>query len=401
MCETVVGDMRGFEPPTWAVEYHTALSEGDYLRALAVARAAADEDAPMSFINDAVMYLLQAVGRFAEADAARDQRTRREQQRGLEALPPQLQHVLRDAANREKTLSCEAAPRVIAVERAPAALVSAVQQHRVVILGEEHPRPEHRAFGARVLADLRKAGATHFALEAGYQQPLDQAQRKARILPTTDPFSFEPQRAALLRSALHLDLPIVAFDMDANDTEWLLNHPGDMQFRERRMAEHIAERILAPSPDARVLVWAGYNHVQKVELGGVKMMALQLWELVGEEPFCAYQLTGDGNRPGVDLLIRHPASTYARGRPHWLRPGRQSVQGRVAPRAACLVQLLPAAEGPTSTPVDQFLTDDDGEFQLLVPEGDYILRTWSASGGVGASHHLAVHDDLSDLTIAA
>jgi hypothetical protein len=199
-----------------------------------------------------------------------------------------------------------------------------------------------------------------------------------------------------LRSALRLELPIVAFDVDEEDLPWMQAHPQEaMAFRERRMAEHIVERILAPHPAARVVVWVGYGHVQKVHMG-VKMMALHLWELTG-----AYQLTGEGSRPGVDLLIRHPEPTYVRGRPDWLRPGRHSVQGQVEPPAARLVQLLPTAEGPTSTPTDQFLTNEDGRFELLVPPGDYLLRVWTAAGHVGEPRPLAVQGDLDGLRLRA
>jgi hypothetical protein len=43
------GHVSGYEPPAWAVEYHTALAQGDYLRARSVARDAADDSAPISF----------------------------------------------------------------------------------------------------------------------------------------------------------------------------------------------------------------------------------------------------------------------------------------------------------------------------------------------------------------
>jgi hypothetical protein len=375
------------------------LAQGDYLRALSIARDAADDSVPISFINDALVYLLQAVGRFADADVVRDHRTQLEQQRGLEALPPQLQQAMREAAEREKTLTTLAAPQAIDLEQAPAALASAVRQYRVVVLGELHYHPEHRAFGARVLAQLRSAGVTHLALETGNQFTLDQAHREVRIRTTTDPFSFEPQRAALLRAALRLELPIVAFDTDSNDGEWLLNHP-DMQFRERRMAEHIAERVLQPEPAAHVLVWVGHQHGQKFQ-HGLKMMAMHLWEITAEEPFSAYQLTGAGNYRGVDLVIRHPESRYEHGRPDWLRINRHSVQGVVEPPGEYLLQLQPAAEGTASTPADQLLTEEDGQFELLVPAGDYLLRVWSAAGHVSEPRPLAVRGDLDDLRIQA
>ena len=39
-------------------------------------------------------------------------------------------------------------------------------------------------------------------------------------------FTAEPQRAALLRAAMRLELPIVAFDMDGADLAWMGEHPG-------------------------------------------------------------------------------------------------------------------------------------------------------------------------------
>jgi hypothetical protein len=45
-----------------------ALAEGDYLRLLALLRDLVDESEPSSY--DPLAYLLQAVGRYADADAA-------------------------------------------------------------------------------------------------------------------------------------------------------------------------------------------------------------------------------------------------------------------------------------------------------------------------------------------
>jgi hypothetical protein len=336
------------------------------------------------------------VGRFADADTLRRHRADLERPRGLAALPEEVRLALAKASQTPAASGPE-----ISAKEAAAALVEAVSTRRVIVIGEEHHHPEHRAFGARVLPALRAAGCTHLALEANHQERKDEARLSRRITPTTDGFAFEPQRAALLRSALRLDLPIVAFDVDDDDISWMKNHPQEaLAFRERRMAEHIVERILVPYPDARVVVWVGYGHAQKLDRG-LKMMALHLWEMTGAEPFCAYQVTGPGNRPGVDLLIRHPEPKYLRGRPDWLRVNRLSVQGSIEPAAECLVQLHPAAEGSASTPADQLLTDEDGQFELLVPEGDYVLRVWTAAGRVSKPRPLAVTGRVDDLRIRA
>jgi hypothetical protein len=113
-----------------------------------------------------------------------------------------------------------------------------------------------------------------------------------------------------------------------------------------------------------VLIWVGYGHTQKLEIG-VKMMALHLWDMTGED--------------------------------RWAN--RYSVQGVVEPHGEYLVQLQPAAEGPTSTPADQLLTGADGQFELLVPEGEYILRLWRREGEVGEPCHITVTRSVEDLRI--
>ncbi len=267
------------------------------------------------------------------------------------------------------------------VAEAPARLEQLVRAHRLVILGEEHHQSEHRAFGARVLPLLQRAGITHLALETSDQARLDQAVQTRLVTTATDGwFTAEPQRAALLRAAIALHLPIVAFDMDEADHAWMEKHPDESaEYRERRMAEHIIERILQQEPHARVLIWVGYGHAYKYILpDGFKPMAAWLWELSGEEPFSCYQQTGGLPQPWVDLVIRHPEPTYRNGRPEWLRTtDRSAVQGTIAPPMSYLVQLHLAREGHAGTPIDQYLTGEDGAFELLAPPGAYLLRWWS------------------------
>ncbi len=104
---------------------------------------------------------------------------------------------------------------------------------------------------------LKRAGITHLALETSDQTRLDQTVQARTVTPATDGwFTAEPQRAALLRAAMTLHLPIVAFDMDEADGAWMQEHPDESgEFRERRTAEHIIERILQQEPAARVLIW--------------------------------------------------------------------------------------------------------------------------------------------------
>ncbi len=126
--------------------------------------------------------------------------------------------------------------------------------------------------------------------------------------------------------------------------------------------------------------------------GGLKMMAAWLWKLSGEEPFSCYQQTAGLPLPWVDLVIRHPEPTYRNGRPAWLRtPDRCVVQGRIVPPASSFIQLHLAQEGPAGTPVDQYLTKEDGAFELLAPQGAYLWRWWSPDERVIGERPVTLH----------
>lgn len=377
-------------PPEWGV----ALRTGEYLRALRLLRTSVDDAQPISY--DMLAYVLQAIGRYADAAAVRARRAELERTLGIDALPVAVRAIAEAAVQAEPWPD---PPEITTSEVTPALLRQVVRKYRLLILGEEHHFPEHRAFGARILPMLQQAGITHLALETSEQASLDVARQSGRVTPGTDSFSYEPQRAALLRAALAVRLPLIAFDMNLDDVLRMQGNPDDaFTYRERRMAEHIVEDILQPHPDARVLVWVGYGHSQKGR--AMKMMAQHLWELADEEPFSMYQLTGEGRRTGIDVLIRHPRPSYARDRPDWLRQdGRRSVIGSVESPGAYLVQLHLASEGPAGTPVDQLLTGPDGVFELLVPSGDYLLRLWSPDERVVETRALAVQADIPDLRL--
>src|SRR5205823_8904462 len=64
-------------------------------------------------------------------------------------------------------------------------LARAIRSHRVVILMESHRAPETARLGARLLAALKAAGATHLAFETDQQAPLDRFESSGCLLPDT------------------------------------------------------------------------------------------------------------------------------------------------------------------------------------------------------------------------
>jgi hypothetical protein len=121
-----VGTHTGTLEPDW----WRALATGDYLRSIALLRATVDDREPISY--DSLAYLLQAVGRFADADALRRRRAELERPRGLEALPEELRLALAHASHAPPASCPEMSPA-----DAAAVLAEAVASRRVIILGEE------------------------------------------------------------------------------------------------------------------------------------------------------------------------------------------------------------------------------------------------------------------------
>lgn len=70
-------------------------------------------------------------------------------------------------------------------------------------------------------------------------------------------FTADPQRAALLRAAILLHLPIVAFDVDEADLAWMQAHPDESgEYRERRLRVVRPQGRLSPAlgaPSGRVI----------------------------------------------------------------------------------------------------------------------------------------------------
>ncbi len=112
---------------------------------------------------------------------------------------------------------------------------------RVLLVGEAHTEYAHYTSLTDSLAELKRAGVTHVALEA---------------VPSLAPFLgaleavFQPERHALVRQARRLGLQVIAVD-----------GKGDTGARNGIMAANI-ETVLRADPRAKVLYPVGANHLK-------------------------------------------------------------------------------------------------------------------------------------------
>lgn len=281
-------------------------------------------------------------------------------------------------------------------------IAAALATHRMVILMEAHRVPETRQFGAHLLSVLRAAGATHFAFEAPLQRPLDRFMRTGIARPDTEPYAFDPSRAALLRAAHTLGFQIVAFDFPAEGharatlRRLARRTAGDDEAanrqREQEMATNIVSRILRPHPSARVVIWTGEQHAMKRTPPDWPwqhpFMAAHLAAMIGEEPYCIWQECVDAPRLstapqllhgvhprlaalGVDAIVLHHRGATPL-RPAWLDRDTEAVE--VAAAGAELIQMIPGQEADDAVPIVQQLVHGAETVTVRVPHGHYLIR---------------------------
>lgn len=391
------------------------ITQGHYLAALQLMRgtvAPAEESARLQMSS----WFLNAAGQYSEAQKMFNESGGK----ARDLLPTPTAEEL-------------SAIRSVPLMPAEDMVLRAVKEHQVVILNEAHHQPEHRAFGARLMPRLAALGVKFVAIESGDQESLDAAAKSGQVKTDTDIYSWDPQRAALLRASIRAGIKLVAIDVLPKDQGGMQRESDRIAFRETAMARQLQE-LVDRAHGAKVLVWVGFSHALKTPQGkrGIEWMAARFWKATKIEPYSIYQMSDEGDLPfddpiyqlvstaataspqqpvairlpvssfelkmphavtehplysrlarlGADAVVLHPRKqvTSATARPDWLN-GTSEIFGKVTcGRATCagyLVQALPVEAGNsdlTNPPTDQVMTSGNGEYLLRVPSGVSQLR---------------------------
>jgi len=145
-------------------------------------------------------------------------------------------------------------PPDLRCEPAVPALAAQSRDAQFVFINEAHHVPQTRLLTLAVLRELRAAGFTHLAVES-LREPGTVLQARGYPVAATGKYTREPVFAELLREALRLGWRVVDYEPRQHD---------GMEAREAGQAENLWNRTLGTDPDARVLVHAGYAHVDLV-----------------------------------------------------------------------------------------------------------------------------------------
>lgn len=160
-------------------------------------------------------------------------------------------------------------------EDAADAIAGLARDRRLVLINEVHHNAQTRVLTLALLPRLRALGFTHLALEAlGTDAEL--ARRGYPVQASGTEYLQEPLYAEIVREALKLGFVLVPYDTPGNAVE----------DRETGQAENLFRRVFQHDPGARLVVAAGYAHIDKQvgRLGATRPMAMTLARLTGLPP---------------------------------------------------------------------------------------------------------------------
>lgn len=294
------------------------------------------------------------------------------------------------------------------------AIAGLATNRQAVFVNEAHYMPRDRALTANLLPKLRALGFSYLAVEtlADADTGLN-----ARGYPvhTTGFYSNEPVFGEMLRIAHTLGFKLVPY-------EAATTNPDE---HEQGQAKNLVERILRADPKAKIVVHAGFDHINESgTLAGAKPMAIRFRELTGIDPLTVDQTamteqadttyedpryrflmkhvrrrspfvlkTGDAvwtARPGVhDVTVISPRAVHRGGRPSWIwTMGGNVRRAYIASDEACpgaldcVITARRAGEREDAIPVDvlrvQFSAPGSKTFAL--PPGRYLIEARDAHG---------------------
>jgi len=262
------------------------------------------------------------------------------------------------------------------------------KDYQAVFFNEAHNVPITRTLTVQLLSKLRSDGFNYFAAETLYQSDTKLASRGYPIKGSGF-YTEEPICAEMVRTALKLGFKVIAYEALSEAT-------GDA--REAEQANNIYQQVFKQDPKARLVVDAGYAHIQKTGafLNG-SSMAEHLVKISGINPLSVEQTmlfphqSNDDDHPyyapvmkavqpkapivfvdkagkpwslraGYDVSVFFPPQELLRGRPTWLSLGDLRspyfVDGERCGRSyPCLVQARYADEDADAIPADRLVLD--------------------------------------------
>jgi hypothetical protein len=278
-------------------------------------------------------------------------------------------------------------------EPAVEAIARLAKDRKAVFFNENHSYPLTRTLTVQMLARLRQEGFDTFAAETLYQTDMDALAKRGYAISSTGFYTEEPIYAEMVHEALRLGYRVVAYEALSDATA---------DAREAEQARNLERDVFDKHPDARLVVNAGYAHIQEhgKYLGG-SAMAQHFARITDIDPLTVEQtmliphdkiasdhpyyravveklaprepivFVDDKGKPwslkkkAYDVSVFFPEETIQDGRPTWLALGglRQpfEVSGRMCRNDyPCMVEARYAGEPDEAIPADRAVIEFKG-----------------------------------------
>ena len=278
-------------------------------------------------------------------------------------------------------------------EPAVDAIARLAKDRKAVFFNENHSYPLTRTLTVQLLARLRQEGFDTFAAETLYQTDMEALAKRGYATSASGFYTEEPIYAEMVHEALKLGYRVVAYEALSNATA---------DAREAEQARNLQRDVFEKHPDARLVVNAGYAHIQEhgKYLGGSAMgqhfaritdfdpltieqtMLIPHDKLASDHPY--YRAAMEKLSPAqpivfidrkgkpwslkkkaYDVSVFFPEEVLQKGRPTWLALGglRQpfEVSGRMCRNDyPCMVEARYAGEPDEAIPADRVVIEFKG-----------------------------------------
>jgi hypothetical protein len=132
-------------------------------------------------------------------------------------------------------------------------ILELAKTRKAVFFNEAHSAPITRTLTIQLLPKLRELGFNYFAAETLYNTDRD-LQKRGYATAKSGFYIDEPLYGEMVRTALRLGFKVIAYDVE---------NAGIGDPRERAGAESLYDQVFKKDPNARLVVNAGFAHVQK------------------------------------------------------------------------------------------------------------------------------------------
>lgn len=167
-------------------------------------------------------------------------------------------------------------------EEAVKFLLEQCNENRVVMFNEAHFVPNHRLLVRFLLKDLYEMGFNYLALESLWEKD-EQLNKRGYPVLESGFYTREPNMSNLIREAIKIGYRVVGYDDFSNN-------------REKNQAENLFRKTIQRDSNAKIIVLAGFGHINEKLSERKNMMAAEFKIISGINPLTIDQIEFKGKR---------------------------------------------------------------------------------------------------------